>query len=751
MNKHLAAMMAAVLLVPAVITTAGAAGDKERIFGATRIETSVEVSRVSFPDAADVVYLARSDLFVDALAAGALVDGPVLLVPSCGDLPPAITNRVDDLDPSRVLALGGPGAICDAVVERAAGGRPTGRLAGGSRYDTAVEISKRAFPDGADVVYVASGADTAPDAVAGGVLTDGPILLLPPGREGSVPTSVLAEISRLQPTRVYALGGTVAVTQTRLNEASGSAPGLRVAGGTRYETAVRIGERQFPSTAPVVTAYLAQGEVFADAVAAGSLTDGPILLVPQCGDVPSEVVAYLREAQPSQVVALGGQVAICDELLEAASQFTGNVDFIRMDVNGPELRLDATQPYVLVTDAPQGQVSLVFHDFSRGFSGQVLVETFDQDNDQVLRGMLKDSDATNTVISNAPGRYVTRLTPSDVEPGAQIRAVATKWASPNLQPDTETRVHHPDRFGSGLDIPVPVSGTRSWQWMSGTAVNNVVDVYTDHADLQVRFPDGALTQKERFKTDENVSLRWPVHAPGDYRLFLDPRENRIRTTLSTDTWETGTTSLDSPAYTFTPRRAGDGGTWRYRPPLRRWHSIVGYEEGPLNSCAFEVAVIDRTNEQLEEDACDVRGVASIAVEPLYAGDHAALAHTLNTQPLHVEVTPWAIRDLVIGQDTTASVTAGDLRGRGGVINFDGEVSQSVVVRVDHPGAQWRPDIKLERPSGVFLDPPRRPTRDADFWEATFELPEHGEYSILVDTLGYPTDFEVTVEPAPDNP
>ena len=65
--------------------------------------------------------------------------------------------------------------------------------------------------------------------------------------------------------------------------------------------------------------YLARGDAFADAVAAGSLTDGPVLLVPSCGDIPDEPRAYLEAASTSAVVALGGPAAVCDQLLNAAA------------------------------------------------------------------------------------------------------------------------------------------------------------------------------------------------------------------------------------------------------------------------------------------------------------------------------------------------------------------------------------------------------------------------------------------------
>ena len=52
-----------------------------RVFGEDRFGTSVAISRYEFRGGAPEVYLARADNFADAVAAGSLKRGPVLLVP----------------------------------------------------------------------------------------------------------------------------------------------------------------------------------------------------------------------------------------------------------------------------------------------------------------------------------------------------------------------------------------------------------------------------------------------------------------------------------------------------------------------------------------------------------------------------------------------------------------------------------------------------------------------------------------------
>lgn len=94
-------------------STAASAG---RLSGEDRFETAVRISQYAFPGGADEVYLARADAFADALAGSALTKGPVLLVPSCGEVPKVVLDEAARLNPSKVIALGGKAAVCDQVL-----------------------------------------------------------------------------------------------------------------------------------------------------------------------------------------------------------------------------------------------------------------------------------------------------------------------------------------------------------------------------------------------------------------------------------------------------------------------------------------------------------------------------------------------------------------------------------------------------------------------------------------------------------
>ncbi|WP_306232477.1 cell wall-binding repeat-containing protein [Agrococcus beijingensis] len=153
------------------------------------------------------------------------------------------------------------------------------RLAGDDRYETAVEISQQGYPDGAPVVYVASG-ENFPDGLAAGPAAaheGGPLLLTPSwGLNGAV----AAEIERLAPERVVIVGGEPTLSAAVADALEPMATTVdRVAGADRYETSRLIADYAFDSAA---SAFIATGRNYPDALSAGAAAgsiDAPIILV----------------------------------------------------------------------------------------------------------------------------------------------------------------------------------------------------------------------------------------------------------------------------------------------------------------------------------------------------------------------------------------------------------------------------------------------------------------------------------------
>ncbi len=292
-----------------------AARSVSRIAGASRIETAARLALEVFPDGAEVVYLAEQGTgLAETLAAGMVTDGPVLLTPGSGPSPAVLADTVATLDPDRVVALGDDGQVTDAVLTDLAAGRPTDRIAGEDVHGTAAALALEVFPHGSDTVYLAEAVNLA-DGLAGGVVVDGPVLLVP--TDGTVPAVVADAVRTLGPRTVTALGGRSVVSDEVLAEVAGDRRTTRLAGGSRFETAAAVAAHVFGDRADTV--YLARHDIAPDAVVAGSVTDGPILLVESCNGVHPATRAAIDRLEPRRVVVLGGTSAVCNATLYQAA------------------------------------------------------------------------------------------------------------------------------------------------------------------------------------------------------------------------------------------------------------------------------------------------------------------------------------------------------------------------------------------------------------------------------------------------
>lgn len=187
-------------------------GSVTRVEGGDRFATAVAVARHAFTTPT-TVYVASGETFPDALAgvpAAIRQDAPLLLV-NRDRLPDPTSRYIADNHVRDVVILGGPGTVSAAVEDqlRFLAGN-VARVADDNRFGTSAAVSRRAFPDGATVAYLATGLAAA-DALAAGpvaALAGGPVLLV---RPNCIPPAVEAEIARLGATRLVILGGDRAV------------------------------------------------------------------------------------------------------------------------------------------------------------------------------------------------------------------------------------------------------------------------------------------------------------------------------------------------------------------------------------------------------------------------------------------------------------------------------------------------------------------------------------------------------------
>lgn len=212
-------------------------------------------------------------------------------------------------------------------------------IAGANRYATAVEVSKKAFPAGADWVVVVTG-ENWPDALGGSALAGalhGPILLT---KKAAMPSEVLAEITRLGADKAIILGSTAAVSsavESALEEALGASDVTRLGGSNRYETARMVAARTVAELGGGYDgkAFAATGANFPDALGASPLAakmGWPIYLVNPSG-LDAGTLSAMQSAGVTKTVVLGSAAAVSATAEQALKTRFGAANVTR--VAGP--------------------------------------------------------------------------------------------------------------------------------------------------------------------------------------------------------------------------------------------------------------------------------------------------------------------------------------------------------------------------------------------------------------------------------
>lgn len=207
------------------------------------------------------------------------------------------------------------------TVEGEANGIAVERVAGADRVDTAIAIAE--LEDAPVPAVVLARADDFADALVGGPLAahlGAPLLLT---RSSRLDDRVAAAIGRLGPERVVLLGGEAALGAAVADALAGDYELERIAGADRYATAAAIARRLQEGDGDAGEdpggAYVATGEVFADALAVAPLAAhaGRPILLARPGSLPDATAAFLADHAPAEIVVVGGPAAVGDAVVQA--------------------------------------------------------------------------------------------------------------------------------------------------------------------------------------------------------------------------------------------------------------------------------------------------------------------------------------------------------------------------------------------------------------------------------------------------
>ncbi|MBA4248867.1 MAG: hypothetical protein C0444_11350 [Microbacterium sp.] len=292
----------------------------DRLSGANRFATAVEISQQGFPAGSGALYIASGADFPDALAAGpaaAYRNSPLLLV-SPTSIPAEVSAEIARLNPGTIYIVGGTSVVSSEVESQlAATGAIVVRLAGADRYDTGRRIVADVYglvnpsdSTGVAVVYIATGRGFA-DALSAGpaaARVNGAVILVD-GLSNSVPAATLALLDQLNPLEIKIAGGSGVVSTAIQTQLAGLYSVERIAGSDRYTTSAAINADAFDTASTVLWAT---GAGFPDALAGVGLAgqvDGPIMLVrPTCA--PAAAKSELWRLDTDRLFLLGGTGAL---------------------------------------------------------------------------------------------------------------------------------------------------------------------------------------------------------------------------------------------------------------------------------------------------------------------------------------------------------------------------------------------------------------------------------------------------------
>jgi len=293
-----------------------------RLAGGSRTETAVNISRETFGQADNIV-LASGDNYADALAGGSLayaLEAPILLVRN-NKLDDATLNDIKRLGAENVYILGGELAISNDVKgELEAIGCSVERIAGTSRFDTAVEIARklRSIAGDPEEVFFAY-SHNYPDALAiSGIaaMKGCPVLYI--SADGTLSVETERFIQESGAGSAVILGGYLAISEAAEDNIknAGLSSTNRIFGTSRYDTCIEI-NKEYEGIFEGNTVCVATGTNYPDALAGGvfaALNRAPMLLVgAELNDAQAE---YLRERNNSKlfVYIFGGSMAVSEQV-----------------------------------------------------------------------------------------------------------------------------------------------------------------------------------------------------------------------------------------------------------------------------------------------------------------------------------------------------------------------------------------------------------------------------------------------------
>jgi N-acetylmuramoyl-L-alanine amidase len=186
------------------------------------------------------------------------------------------------------------------------------RIGGEDRFEVAVNLSKKYWPESSDVV-VLSNYNAFADALAAGPLAykhNAPVLLTHPDK---LTSTTKEELSRLSPSKVIIAGGTGSVSGQIENELLGMGISItRYGGKDRFEVAVNIA-KEFSNPKSII---LTNSQAFADALSVSPYAsrNGVPILLTRTNNIGEGTKDYIKESNIQHTYIIGGKGSVSNSV-----------------------------------------------------------------------------------------------------------------------------------------------------------------------------------------------------------------------------------------------------------------------------------------------------------------------------------------------------------------------------------------------------------------------------------------------------
>lgn len=367
------------------VFAAGKYYNTTRIYGQNRYETSFNIAKNFEDKTLDNIILANGANFPDALAGSVLskkLNAPILLVDNVDfDNNKYVQSYIcDHLNKNgNIYLLGGEASIGSSCVEqfKKLGNYNFIRLGGNDRFDTNTKIIDKMEVKAGTPVVIVNGQNF-PDALSISsiaAIKGYPIFM---SDSNNLPSKIGQELSNINPSKVYMVGGSGALSEKVKSQVLSLLKGLnsndviRIQGDNRYETSMNVCKYFNLDSNSIV---LASGNDFPDALSGSAFAaklNSPIILVDD-NDVQNQK-KYIDASNYDRIFILGGNASVNSsiedsfygEKLAVGGEFDKDDNSKIVDYKTGDVIGDGSQGNIILTNDKNNVSKLIIQDEKTG-------------------------------------------------------------------------------------------------------------------------------------------------------------------------------------------------------------------------------------------------------------------------------------------------------------------------------------------------------------------------------------------------